>query len=77
MGFTRPCSSRLGWKQGQEEIILDYMAAGEESSLDSPPAAQPWLGILAEGSRGGTGAARGGEAVGVGVGAQVTAPHAG
>lgn len=62
---------------GQGEIILDYMAAGQESSLGSPPAAPPWLGILAEGSPEGRGAARGGQAVGVGVGARLTASRAG
>lgn len=46
----------MGWKQGQEEIILDYMTAGQKSSLGLPPIAQPCLGILTEGSRGGMGA---------------------
>lgn len=71
----------MDWKQGQEEIILDYVMAGQKSSLDAPPITQPcprhahggqdgWCG-------GGWGHAGLGRMVGAGVGAQLEAsqPH--
>lgn len=55
-GFTRPYRSHLGWEQGQEEVIFNYMMAGQKSSLAPPPITQPCRGIPIMGSTGGTGA---------------------